>query len=153
MQEESDMQKQTVSSYQLKEISRRHNQRFNADNITYRLQVPDNLNNRRVSEILGEMYSMFNDLLVDLRNELQNGDLVRLYLNHPVLHTPIVIPARPVEDLTVEDIMTDVEKVLQSEEELKLDNQFEIHVGILRIPRGAGGRGKYFVNNQQMITN
>ena len=83
-----------------------------------------------VSEILGEMYIMFIDLLVDLRNELQNGDLVRLY---PVLHIPIVIPARPIEDLTVEDIMTDVEKVLQSEEELKLDNQFEIHVGILRI--------------------
>ena len=110
MQEEPDKQKQTMSSYQLKEISRLHNQLFNADNITYRPQVPHNLNNRRVSEILGEMYGMFNDLLVDLRNELQNGDLVRLYLNHPVLHTPIVIPARPIEDLTVEDIMTDEEK-------------------------------------------
>ena len=103
--------KNRLSSYQLKEISRRHNQRFNADAgiITYRQHVPDNFNNSRVSEILGEMYIMFIDLLVDLRNELQNGDLVRLY---PVLHILIVIPAWPIEDLTVEDIMTDVEKVL-----------------------------------------
>ena len=64
-------------------------------------------------------------------------------------HTENMVPQSHI----VEDIMTDVEKVLQSEEELKLDNQFEIHVGILRIPRGAGGRGKYFVNNRQMITN
>ena len=95
------------------------------------------------------MYSMFNKLVTDLRNDLQNGDLVRVYLNHPILHTPITVSARPVEELTVEDIMTEVEKVLQSEDELKLDEQFEIHVGILRIPRG--GRGKYFADRQQNI--
>ena len=81
------------------------------------------------------MYSMFNDLVTNLRNDLQDGDLVRFYLNHPILHTPITISARPIEELSVEDIMTEVEKVLQSEEELKLDEQFEIHVGILRLPR------------------
>ena len=71
------------------------------------------------------------------------------FLNHPILHTPITVSARPVEELTVEDIMTEVEKVLQSEDELKLDEQFEIHVGILRIHRG--GRGKYFADRQQNI--
>ena len=139
----------SVYSYQLIEISRRYNQRLGADNISYRLQVNENLMNRRISDIIGEMYTMFDNLVTNLRNELQNGDLVRLYLNHPILNVPIIISARPIEELTVEDIMTEVEKVLQSEEELKLDEQFEIHVGILRIPRG--GRGKYFVDRQQSI--
>ena len=64
---------------------------------------------QKISEILGEMYSMFNKLVTDLRNDLHNGDLVRVYLNHPILHTPITLSARPVEELTVEDIMTEVE--------------------------------------------
>ena len=138
------------NSYQLEEISRNHNQRFGADNITYRLKVHKGIANRKISEVLGEMYSMFNDLVTNLRNDLQDGDLVRFYLNHPILHTPITISARPIEELSVEDIMTEVEKVLQSEEELKLDEQFEIHVGILRLPRG--GRGKYFVNKQHGVS-
>ena len=116
---------------------------------TNRLQVHEKLMDQKISDILGEMYSMFNKLVTDLRNDLHNGDLVRVYLNHPILHTPITLSARPVEELTVEDIMTEVEKVLQSEDELKLDEQFEIHVGILRIPRG--GRGKYFADRQQNI--
>ena len=138
-----------TDNYQLIEISRRHNQRLGADNISYRLQLHEKLMDQKISDILGEMYSMFNKLVTDLRNDLQNGDLVRVYLNHPILHTPITVSARPVEELTVEDIMTEVEKVLQSEDELKLDEQFEIHVGILRIPRG--GRGKYFADRQQNI--
>ena len=145
-----DYDKKSASkSYQLVEISRRYNQRLGADNISYRLKVQENLMDRKVSDILGELYSMFDNLITDLRNDLENGDLVRFYLNHPILNVPIIVSARPIEDLTVEDIMTDVEKVLQSEEELKLDEQFEIHVGILRIPRG--GRGKYFINRQENI--
>ena len=139
----------SVYSYQLIEISRCYNQRLGADNISHRLQVNENLMNRRISDIIGEMYTMFDSLVTNLRNELQNGDLVRLSLNHPILNVPIIISARPIEELTVEDIMTEVEKVLQSEEELKFDEQFEIHVGILRIPRG--GHGKYFVDRQQSI--
>ena len=127
---------QSVYSYQLIEISRRYNQRLGADNISYRLKVNENLMNRRITDILGEMYMMFDNLVNNLRNELQNGDLVRLYLNHPILNVPIIISARAIEELTVEDIMTEVEK---SEEELKLDEQFEIHVGILRIPREVVG--------------
>ena len=138
-----------TDNYQQIEISRRHNQCLGADNISYRLQVHEKLMDQKISDILGEMYSMFNKLVTDLRNDLHNGDLVRVYLNHPILHTPITLSARPVEELTVEDIMTEVEKVLQSEDELKLDEQFEIHVGILRIPRG--GRGKYFADRQQNI--
>ena len=140
---------QSVYSYQLIEISRRYNQRLGADNISYRLKVNENLMNRRITDILGEMYTMFDNLVNNLRNELQNGDIVRLYLNHPILNVPISISARAIEELTVEDIMTEVEEVLQSEEELKLDEQFEIHVGILRIPRG--GRGKYFADRQESI--
>ena len=144
-----DKKSPASNSYELVEISRRYNQRLGADNISYRLKVQENPLDRKVSDILGEVYSMFTNLITDLRNDLENGDLVQFYLNHPILNVPIIVSARPIEDLTVENIMTDVEKVLQSEEELKLDEQFEIHVGILRIPRG--GRGKYFINRQENI--
>ena len=45
--------------------------------------------------------------------------------------------------------MAEVEKVLQSEEDLKLEN-FEIHVGTLKIPRGGRGRND-ILNNRENI--
>ena len=146
-QQEED--KPAPSGYQLREKSRRHNRKFNAEDIVYVFRVNKHLIAKRIAEVLNELYNMFQNLLNDLRNDLQNGDLVRFYMNHPMLYAPIIIPAQPTEEISIEDIMPEIEKVLQSEEELHLDEHFEIHVGILRIPRG--GRGEKVINVQQAV--
>ena len=149
--EKQDSEPSMATNYfQLREISRRHSQKYNAENIVYRMELSEELVNRRLVDVQHHLYDMFQDLLRNLRNELQIGDLIRIYMNHPDLHVPIMIPAREIQDLQAEDIMAEVEKVLQSEEELKLDENFEIHVGILRIPRGGRGRKDLF-NNEQFI--
>ena len=114
------------------------------------MELSEELMNRRLVDVQHHLYNMFQNLLQNLDNELQDGDLVRIYMNHPDLHVPIMIPACAIQDLQAEDIMAEVEKVLKSEEELKLDENFEIHVGILQIP--CGGRGKKDVlDNEQFI--
>ena len=147
--QQQEVDKPAPSGYQLREKSRRHNRKFNAEDIVYVLRVNEHVIAKKIAEVLNELYNMFQNLLNDLRNDLQNGDLVRFYMNHPMLYAPIIIPAQPIEEISIEDIMTEIEKVLQSEEELHLDEHFEIHVGILRIPRG--GRGEKVINVQQAV--
>ena len=135
------------NTFNLTELSRRHNQRLNAENIIYRVQLGNNLLNRRIIDVQIELYNMFTELVENLRQQLQDGDLVRIYMNHPDLHVPIMVPTRKIEYFQAEDIMAEIEKVLQSEEELKLDEHFEIHVGTIKIPRG--GRGSNNIMNEE----
>ena len=127
-------------TFRLIEVSRRHNSQYNANDVTYRVAVGQHLINRRIVDVQEQLYEMFEDLLSSMRQELQDDDLICIYMNHSELHVPIVISAHPIQEMQVEDIMVEVEKVLQSEEELKLDENFEIHVGTLKIPRGGRGR-------------
>ncbi|WP_218669516.1 hypothetical protein, partial [Solemya velum gill symbiont] len=99
----------------------------------------ENLGGRRLIDIRKDLHRMFDDVIRQARDDLADNDLGRVVIHHPGLQNPIVVSLRRLELLNAESVMSTIEKVLQSHETLAVDTGFEIDVGVIRLPKGAGG--------------
>lgn len=79
---------------------------------------------------------MFDDVLDNVRGN--STDLGRIVIHHAGLQNPIVVPLQPWEKLDSEAVMDGITKVLNSNEELIVDDSLEISVGSIEIPSGSG---------------
>ena len=80
---------------------------------------------------------MFDDVLDQARCDLAGNDLGRVVIQHDALNNPIVVPLRPWDDLNANTVMETIEKVLNSHENLSIDDSFDITVGSIELPKGG----------------
>ena len=80
---------------------------------------------------------MFDDVLDQARGDLAGNDLGRVVIQHDALNNPIVVPLRPWDDLNANTLMETIEKVLNSHENLSIDDSFDITVGSIELPKGG----------------
>ena len=80
--------------------------------------------------------------------DFQDRDLTGLYDNYPQLNKPIIVPPRPLDEMNPELIMEAMENVLQSEENLKVTEGFEVQLGVARMEHG-GANGHPIINVQE----
>ena len=80
---------------------------------------------------------MFDDVLDQARGDLAGNDLGRVVIQHDTLNNPIVVPLRPWDDLNANTVMETIEKVLNSHENLSIDDSFDITVGSIELPKGG----------------
>ena len=83
---------------------------------------------------------MFEDILDESRGDLLGNDLGRVVIHHDGLQDPIVVPLQPWDRLNVDVVMGQIEKVLNSHQELAINESFEITIGTINLPKGSGRR-------------
>ena len=96
---------------------------------------------------------MFTSILNQLTDGSKPQDLIRMMVQSPSLDYPIVIPFLRIPELTVDRFMSEIERVLQSNDEFSIDESliFEIiHVNMLN--GGARKRCK-FINTDKFLEN
>jgi hypothetical protein len=64
--------------------------------------------------------------------------MVGMEITHPVLNTPILIPFGLAESLTVDRVLSTIEKKNQSKNGLMLDDQVTVRAVIVHQPQGSG---------------
>ncbi len=83
---------------------------------------------------------MFDDILDQARGDLAGNDLGRVVIHHEGLQDPIVVPLQPWDNLDADVVMGTIEKVLNSKQDLPVNESFEITVGTIDLPKGSGRR-------------
>jgi hypothetical protein len=83
---------------------------------------------------------MFEDVLEEARGNLAGNDLGRVVIHHQGLHDPIIVPLQPWDQLTANKIMETIEKVLNSNKNLSIDESFYISIGSIELPKGGARR-------------
>jgi len=118
---------------------------------TYRIEPQPNQQRNPVllRNVLPQVSNMFDALLQDVNQRQNPQDFVRVYINHPTLQRAIVIPPRPLEDLTSEVIMNQVGHVLHSEENIPFDEDLDINIAAVRRVTGGGISQKAYVLNYE----
>ena len=81
---------------------------------------------------------IFHHLLEDVTTGMNPNDQVRFVLRSDQLQTPIAIPFLPLENLTPEKVLSHVEKVVQSNEEFRLNDTVTIDITHVEMPQGSG---------------
>ena len=135
---ENQNDEQEQDYYQIKPVREHHSQKFNMTAKNYGVRFNNVLDNVDLLESRKRTYGIFDHLIRDVTEGKNPSDQVRFVLSSNQLQTPIAIPFCSLEELTTEKVLSHVEKVVQSNEEFRLNNTVNIDVIRVEMPHGSG---------------
>ena len=124
--------------YRIKPIRDHHSQKFNMTAKNYGVRFNNVLDNVNLLESQKRTYGIFDHLLEDVTEGMNSTDQVRFVLSSNQLQTPIALPFCSLEELTTEKVLSHVEKVVQSNEEFRLNDTVNIDIIRVEMPQGSG---------------
>ena len=135
---ENQNEEQEQNYYQIKPVRKHHSKKFNMTAKNYGVRFNNVLDDVDLLESRNRTYGIFDHLIKDVTEDMNPNDQVRFILSSNQLQTPIVIPFCSLEELTTEKVLSHVEKVVQSNEEFRLNNTVNIDVIRVEMPQGSG---------------
>ena len=135
---ENQNEEQEQDYYQIKPIREHHSQKFNMTAKNYGVHFNNVLDNVDLLESRKRTYGIFDHLIKDVTEGMNPNDQVRFVLSSNQLQTPIAIPFCSLEELTTEKVLSHVEKVVQSNQEFRLNTTVNIDVIRVEMPQGSG---------------
>ena len=115
-----------------------HSQKFNMMAKNYSVRFNNQLDNVNLLESQNRTYDIFDHLIQDVTQGMNSTDQVRFVLSSNQLQFPISLPFCPLEQLTTEKVLAQVEKVVQSNEEFRLNDTVNIDIIRVEMPQGSG---------------
>ena len=128
--------------YQIKPLREHHSQKFNMTAKNYGIHFNNVLDNVNLLESRKRTYGIFDHLIKDVTKGMNPSDQVRFVLSSKQLQSPISIPFCSLEELTTEKVLSHVEKVVQPNEEFRLNTTVNIDLIRVEMPQGSGRRLK-----------
>ena len=143
---ENQNEEQEQDYYQIKPIREHHSQKFNMTAKNYGVRFNNVLDDVDLLESRKRTYGIFDHIIKDVTEGMNPNDQVRFVLSSNQLQTPIAIPFCSLEELTTEKVLSHVEKVVQSNEEFRLNNTVNIDIIRVEMPQGSGRSKRNIVN-------
>ena len=95
--------------------------------------------------------AIFEHLLNDVTKEMNDRDQVRFVLRSEQLDTPISIPFIPVAQLTPERVFSQIERVVQSNRDFRLNDTVVIDIVHVEAPQGSGRSKRDVLNIKEFL--
>ncbi|XP_060588537.1 uncharacterized protein LOC132743952 [Ruditapes philippinarum] len=138
--------------YKMEKINERRIEKFNTTASYYKIKIKD-LEVRDLQNILKTLKVIFQSILSTITENIPANDLVRVSMDNPELDYPIVLRFMPRSALTVDRLLSEIERVLQSYEQFVVDETFGIELVHVSNVTGSGYRMKPTVDITQMLQN
>ena len=120
------------------------------DEITYFVKMKNPSENVFLNSLMVEMMVLFSGILAEMRRDYPPHSRLRIFVRHPTLASPIIIYPTFINDLTVEDILYEIDRHLRSAGLIPADERLEINVAICTFKSGGAGRRKTFWTPQNV---
>lgn len=137
---------QGMPAYTLTFRNERHFAKKAAIERIYDVKFNEQWQGKSLIELHNSLIDMFDDILKQARGSLNDNDLVTVVIRHEQLTNSIVVPLRRIDEINALVILSHIEKVLSSYNELKLNESFESTIGLIDMPKGAG---RYNITNPE----
>ena len=124
--------------YEIKAVRKQYSKKFGMTTTDHIVQFNNVLHDVDLLESQERTHTIFHHLLEDVTAGINPNDQVRFILRSDQLQTPISIPFLPLEKLTTEKVLSHVEKVVQSNEEFRLNDTVTIDIIHVETPQGSG---------------
>ena len=132
--------------YQIEPLREHHSQKFNMTAKNYGVHFNNTLDDVDLLESRNRTYYIFDRLIKDVTKDMNPHDQVRFVLKSNQLQTPIALPFCSLEELTTEKVLSHVERVIQSNEEFRLNTTVNIDVIRVEMPQGSGKAKRTILN-------
>ena len=134
---EEDMDWEETKPYTFRKRNERTFLKNGARDMSYEVKFNEEWQGKKLAEIQGELRDMFEDVLEQAREGLDDQDLGRVIIHHEGLNNNAVVPLQNLGELNAEVTMEKIQNVLQSEEKLPVDESFYVTVGVIEQPKGG----------------
>ena len=124
--------------YQLQSRRKYHSKKFGMTATDHRVRFNNVLADRDLLESYESSLKIFHHLLEEVKEGMAPNDQVRFILRSEQLETPISIPFMTVERLTTERVYSQLERVIQSNQEFRLNDTVTIDINHVESPVGSG---------------
>ena len=145
-QESESEDEQGQYYYELGTESQYHCKKFGMAGIRHPVRFNNVLADRDLLESYRATHKIIHHLLEDVTEGMAPTDQVRFVLWSEQLETPISLPYMSVERLTTEQIYSALERVIQSNQEFRLNDTVTIDINHVQMPRGSGGKKRTTFN-------
>ena len=132
--------------YQLESRRKYHSKKFGMTATDHRVRFNNVLADRDLLESYETTHKIFHHLLEDVKEGMAPNDQVRFILRSDQLETPISLPFMTVERLTAERVYSELERVIQSNQEFRLNDTVTIDLNHVLAPQGSGGKKRTTFN-------
>ena len=124
--------------YQLESSKKYHSEKFGMTATDHRVRFNNVLADCDLLESYENSLRIFHHLLEELKEGIAPNDQVRFILRSEQLETPISLPFMTVERLTTERVYSQLERVIQSNQEFRLNDTVIIDINHVESPVGSG---------------
>ncbi|WAR17772.1 ZN468-like protein, partial [Mya arenaria] len=121
--------------YNIEKVAERKIEKFKTMATYYKVFMKD-LEVEGLSNILKTLKQMFRSILDTITEDIPETDLVRISIDNPELDFPITLEFMRRGELTVDKILSQIERVLQSYQQFVVDEAFRIDIVHVQNPSG-----------------
>ena len=115
-----------------------HSKKFDMTATDYKVRFNNVLADRDLLESIEGTHKIFHHLLEEVTEGMNPKDQVRFILRSEQLDSPISLPFMTLEQLTTERVYTQIEKVIQSNQDFRLNDTVTIDINHVAMPEGSG---------------
>ena len=124
--------------YSIETKKKHHSKKFGMTATDHIVRFNNVLHDVDLLESQERTHAIFQHLIEDVTADMNPNDQVCFVLRSDQLQTPISIPFLPLEKLTTEKVLSQVEKVVQSNEEFRLNDTVTVDIIHVETVQGSG---------------
>ena len=124
--------------YHIESVKKHNSKKFRMTATDHIIRFNNVLHDVDLLESHDRTRAIFEHLLNDVTRDMNEKDQIRFILRSEQLDTPISVPFLPVERLTTERIFSQIERVIQSNQDFRLNDTVTVDIIHVVAPRGSG---------------
>ena len=124
--------------YTMESRRKYYSKKFGMTATDHRVRFNNVLANRDLLESYESTLRIFHYLLEEVTEGMAPNDQVRFILRSEQLDTPISLPFMTVEQLNAERVYSELERVIQSNQDFRLNDTVTIDINHVKTPQGSG---------------
>ena len=136
--ESEDEQDEGQYYYTMESRKKYYSKKFGMTATDHRVRFNNVLANRDLLESYESTLRIFHYLLEEVTEGMAPNDQVRFILRSEQLDTPISLPFMTVEQLNAERVYSELERVIQSNQDFRLNDTVTIDINHVKTPQGSG---------------
>ena len=128
--------------YEIESVKKHHSKKFGMTATDHVIRFNTLLNEIDLLESYERTQAIFQHILNDVTRGMNEKDQVRFVLRSEQLDTPISIPFMPLAQLTTERVFSQIERVIQSNQDFRLNDTVTVDIIRVEEPQGGTSNGK-----------
>ena len=137
-EDEQDDDEQGQYYYHIESRKKYHSKKFGMTATNHKVRFNNVLADFDLLESYQSTLKIFHHLLEEVTEGMAPNDKVRFILRSDQLETPISLPFMTVEQLNTERVFSQIERVIQSNQEFRLNDTVTIDINHVKTPEGRG---------------